>query len=68
MGMGWKYFFLKKHVWLGHPNVDIKPATKSRKLVSEGQKILLSVFRYLNILPRGLVALLTKFDKNFDSF
>ena len=20
MGMGWKYFFLKKHVWLGHPN------------------------------------------------
>ena len=20
MGMGWKYFFLKKHVWLGHPS------------------------------------------------
>ena len=23
MGMGWKYFFLKKHVWLGHPNGHI---------------------------------------------
>ena len=21
MGMEWKYFFLKKHVWLGHPTV-----------------------------------------------
>ena len=22
MGMGWKYFSLKKHVWLGHPNIQ----------------------------------------------
>ena len=22
MGMGWKYLFLKKHVWLGHPSVE----------------------------------------------
>ena len=24
MGMGWKYFFFKKHVLLGHPNVHLE--------------------------------------------
>ena len=31
MGMGWKYIFLKKHVWLGHPNEQFIEHTKFQK-------------------------------------